>query len=56
LGLGAKVKEIIKKYLFWTDFLEQGFSSMDELKEKLQTIKKKIVYHGEYGEFYLTLE
>jgi hypothetical protein len=51
-----EAKEIIKKYLFWRDFLDQKFASIDELKEKLQTIKNKIVYQGEFGEFYLTLE
>jgi hypothetical protein len=51
-----EAKEIIKKYLFWTDFLDQKFASIDELKEKLQTIKKKVIYQGEFGEFYLVLE
>ena len=51
-----EAKEIIKKYLFWTDFLDQTFESIDELKEKLKTIKDKVVYQGEFGEFYLTQE
>ena len=46
-----EAKEIIKKYLFWTDFLDQTFESIDELKEKLKTIKDKVVYQGEFGEF-----
>ncbi len=51
-----EAKEIIKKYLFWTDFLDQTFESIDELKEKLKTIKDKVVYQEEFGEFYLTQE
>ena len=51
-----EAKEIIKKYLFWTDFLDQTFNTIDELKEKLKTIKDKLVYQGEFGEFYLTQE
>jgi len=51
-----EAKEIIKKYLFWTDFLDQTFETIDELKEKLKTIKDKLVYQGEFGEFYLTHE
>jgi len=51
-----EAKEIIKKYLFWTDFLDQTFESIDELKEKLKTIKDKVVYQGEFGEFYLIQE
>ena len=51
-----EAKEIIKKYLFWVDFLEQSFSSIDELKEKLKTIKDRVVYQGEFKEFYLTQE
>ena len=51
-----EAKEIVKKYLFWTDFLEQEFSTIDELKEKLQTIKDTLVYQGEFKEFYLTQE
>ncbi len=51
-----EAKEIIKQYLFWTDFLDQDFNTIDELKEKLKTIKDKLVYQGEFGEFYLTQE
>jgi len=51
-----EAKETIKKYLFWTDFLDQTFSSIDELKEKLKTIKDRVVYQGELQEFYLTQE
>ena len=51
-----EAKEIIKKYLFWVDFLEQSFSSIDELKEKLKTIQDRVVYQGEFQEFYLTQE
>ena len=51
-----EAKEIIKKYLFWTDFLDQSFSSIDELKEKLQTINDKVVYVGEFNRFYLIEE
>ena len=43
-----EAKEIIKKYLFWTAFLDQTFESIDELKEKLKTIKDKLVYQGEF--------
>ena len=49
-------KEIIKKYLFWVDFLDQSFNSIDELKEKLKTINNHVVYQGELKEFYLTQE
>lgn len=51
-----QAKEIIKKYLFWVDFLDQNFSSIDELKEKLKTIKNRVVYQGKSKEFYLTQE
>jgi len=51
-----KAKDIIKKYLFWVDFLEQSFRSIDELKEKLKTIKDRVVFQGELKEFYLTQE
>ena len=51
-----KAKEIIKEYLFWTDFLSQGFSSIDALKVGLKTIHDKVVYKDELGAFYLTLE
>ena len=51
-----EAKEILKQYLFWTDFLSQRFGSMDALKEGLQTIQDKVVYKDEFGAFYLTRE
>jgi len=54
--LKNKAREIIKKYLFWVDFVDQSFNSIDEIKEKLKTIKSKVIYEGEFGEFYLTQE
>jgi hypothetical protein len=51
-----EAKEIIKQYLFWTDFLAQRFTSIDALKEGLKIIQDKVVYKDELGAFYLTLE
>ncbi len=51
-----EAKDIIKQYLFWTDFLAQGFTSIDTLKEGLEAIRDKVVYKDEFGAFYLTLE
>ncbi len=51
-----EAKEIIKQYLFWTDFLAQRFGSIDALKEGLKTIQERVVYKDEFGAFYLTRE
>lgn len=56
LSFKNEAKTIIKEYLFWTDFLSQGFGSIDALKEGLKTIHDKVVYKDEIGAFYLTLE
>ena len=55
-SLKNEAKEILKQYLFWTDFLSQGFGSIDALKKGLQTIQDKMVYKDEFGVFYLTRE
>jgi len=56
LFLKNEAKEIIKKYLFWVNFLDQSFNTIEELKEKLKTIGNHVVYQGEFKEFYLTQE
>lgn len=50
-----KAKELLKEYLYWSEFITD-INSIEEFKEKLQTIKDKKVLKDKYNHFYLTKE
>ena len=48
-------KELVKTYVFWSKFVV-GIDTIDDFKQKLQTIKTTKVYKNQFNKFYLTFE